>query len=406
MLMNRNSLQRIIFILCITISSIFAQEDNSFIEYLIGQTNLDSLISYVRILSGEDSVQLGDSKVLIRNRSTSQGRLLAAEYIKQKLEGFNLDVEEQIYSSGKNVIATQTGISYPDNNYIICAHYDAITTYCADDNASGVAAVLESARILSKYMLEYTLVFALWDEEEPNPGLYGSGYYASQAASSNMNIRGVLNLEMFGWDGNNDGVMDIHSSSVANSYALANLVYNTNLIFDLPLNPVIFHPGTGNSDHGSFWDEGFGAICISQAYWAEDFNPYYHSRRDRIDKFNLSFFHEMTKLAIASISTLAENLIATVGNEIQYIPITYSLDNYPNPFNNSTIIQYKIPKDEYIVLSIYNCLGEKVTELVNEYQRIGNYKVRFDADNISSGVYILTISTLTSMRSKKIILLK
>jgi hypothetical protein len=295
--------QRIISLFFVIISPAFAQDHFSHIETIINQTNLDSLVSYVRILTGEDSVQLGDSKVLIQDRKSNQGRALAAEFIRQKLNSFNLEATEQIYSNtGKNIIATQTGTLYPDNNYIICAHFDAVTGYCADDNASGVATVLESARILSKYQLEYTLIYALWDQEEP--GTIGSMYYASQAASSNMDIRGVVNLEMLGWDGNNDAVMDIDGSNVSNSTYLTNYVFNIISIYDLPLNPVIFNPGAGGSDHWPFWNEGFGATAISQAYYGGDFNPYYHSTGDRIDKFNLPFFQNLAKLAIGSVSSL------------------------------------------------------------------------------------------------------
>ena len=97
---------------------------------IINQTNLDSLISYVRILSGEDSVWIGSNKVLIRNRGGSGGDL-TAEYIKEKLSSYNLEVYEQNYSTtGKNVYAVQEGYLYPEKQYIICAHYDAVDVYC------------------------------------------------------------------------------------------------------------------------------------------------------------------------------------------------------------------------------------------------------------------------------------
>ena len=158
-------------------STIHSQTYNLFIEELISQTNLDSLVSFVRILSGEDSVIIGGTKVVIHHRISNNNNDLAADYIKQKLEGYGLDTYDQVYSThGRNIYAIQPGILYPDEQYIICAHYDAVDFYCADDDASGVAAVLEAARILSNYELDYTLIYALWDEEEI--GLIGSGYYA------------------------------------------------------------------------------------------------------------------------------------------------------------------------------------------------------------------------------------
>ncbi|MBN1559320.1 M28 family peptidase, partial [candidate division KSB1 bacterium] len=294
----------ICMIFIIGLSSLYAQEYDPFIADLVNQTCIDSLVRYVRILSGEESVWLGGAEVLIRQRVDSDGRALAAAYIKQKLQSYGLDTFEQIYSqSGKNIYARQAG-TLDENPYsIICAHYDAVTYYCADDNASSVAAVLEAARLLSRYQSDYTIVYALWDQEEID--LNGSRYYANQAAANDHDIRGVLNLEMLGWDSNNDGLFDIHTKNVANSVALANLLVHLVSVYDFPLDPTVYNPGSPDSDHSPFWQKGFGAICQSQAYWGGDFNPYYHSSQDRINKFNLTFFLQMSKLSIAAIATLS-----------------------------------------------------------------------------------------------------
>ena len=394
----------IFFLLCVL--PLYAQNYDPFIADLMNQTNLDSLTSFVRILSGEDSVKLGDSTVLIQHRINYPGNDLAAEYLKQKLESYGLDTYDQLYSEdGRNIYAIQPGTLYANQLFLICAHYDAVDYYCADDDASGVAAVLEAARILSSCQFNYTIIYALWDEEEF--GRIGSSYYASQADSNNSDIQGVLNLEMFGWDEDNDGLIDIHTRDIANSVALANLLIRIDSLYTLSLNPIIYNPGTTASDHSSFWDKGFSAIVFSEAYWGGDFNPYYHSSEDRIDKFNLSYFLELTKLAIGSISTLViENPIVSVENDVQSIPTAFILNNYPNPFNYSTIIHYELPNDEYVVVSIFNCLGEKVDELVNKFQSSGRYDIQFSADNLSSGTYIVTLNTSRVHRCGKIILLK
>ena len=79
-----------LIIFLISFSTIHSQSYNPFIEELINQTNLDSLVSFVRILSGEDSVMIGDTTVLIQHRISSQNNDLAADYIKQKLEGYGM----------------------------------------------------------------------------------------------------------------------------------------------------------------------------------------------------------------------------------------------------------------------------------------------------------------------------
>ena len=371
----------------------------------MNQTNLDSLVSYVRILSGEDSVVIGDSTVLIARRVSSTGNDLAAEYIKEKLETYGLEIYDQQYSSqGRNIYAIQRGAVYPEEYFIYCAHYDAVTYYCADDNASGVAAVLEAARILSNYQFEYSIVFALWDEEEI--GLVGSGFYAAQANSNDMDIKGVLNFEMSGWDSNNDGLMDIHTKPISNSVLLGHFLFAIDSIYNLPLQPVIYNPGTTASDHNSFWQNNYSAICFSEAYYGGDFNPYYHTAQDRIDKFNLLYFHNVAKLGVASTATLAqENFIVSV-KEDKIVPSSFSVNNYPNPFNNSTVIQYVIPEEGNISLDLYNSLGEKIENLSDGFKIAGEYEVYLNGNSLASGVYFIILRTSEHIYSHKILMLK
>lgn len=396
-----------LIIFCMAFFSLSAQTYDPFIADLMDQVSLDSLLSTVRILSGEEAVQLVDSTVVIQHRVDYWGNELAAEYLQRKLASYGVTTVSQDYSDyGRNIYAQQPGILDESRHYILCAHYDAVDYHCADDNASGVAAVLEAARILSRYQSNYTIVYALWDEEEI--GLLGSGFYAYQARADELDIHGVLNLEMFGWDSDNDGAIDIHSCDVANSRSLADLLVTIDSLYALPLQPVIHDPGSPDSDHGSFWEQGFGAIVFGEAYWADDFNPFYHSSQDRIDKFNTNYFLQLTKLTVASIAALAyENPdITAASEEALPAPATFALKNYPNPFNASTIIQYRLAADEHVVLTIFNSMGVKVAELLNGFQRAGNYEIRFAAEDISSGVYFATMTTPTCIQSQKIILLK
>jgi hypothetical protein len=399
----------IIFLTSFT--TIHSQTYNPFIEELINQTDLDSLVSFVRILSGEDSVMIGSTTVLIQHRISNMNNDLAADYIKQKLEGYELDTYDQVYSTnGRNIYAIQPGILYPDEQYIICAHYDAVDFYCADDNASGTAGVLEAARILSNYQLDYTLIYALWDEEEI--GLFGSAYYANQAFANNDDILGVVNFEMSGWDSDDDGKLDIHTSNIANSVALADLVFNIASVYNLSLAPVIYNPGTTASDHSPFWYKGYSAVVFSEAYYGGDSNPYYHTSEDRIDKFNLPYYHNIAKLAVGSISTLVNvNPIVAVEDEELNIPLSFDIQNYPNPFNPSTTIQFSIPfvvghRNTPVQLKVYDILGSEVAIIVNDEKPAGIYEVEWNADGLPGGVYIVTLNSSTTMIYTKMILLK
>ncbi|MFT4680697.1 MAG: Zn-dependent M28 family amino/carboxypeptidase, partial [Flavobacteriales bacterium] len=85
--------------------------------------------------------------------------------------------------TGENIVATQPGLEYPNQKYVICAHYDAMPTAiapAADDDGSGTATLIELARVLSQYEFVFTIEYGFWDEEEQ--GLVGSREYAEAAA--------------------------------------------------------------------------------------------------------------------------------------------------------------------------------------------------------------------------------
>ena len=88
-------------------------------------------------------------------------------------------------------------------------------------------------------------------------------------------------------------------------------------------------------------------------------------------------------------------------------PINYNLSqNYPNPFNPSTSINYTIPQDGNVKLSVYNLLGNEIAALVNNWQKSGSYTVKFNADDLSSGIYFYRIKAGNFTDTKKLILLK
>ncbi len=93
--------------------------------------------------------------------------------------------------------------------------------------------------------------------------------------------------------------------------------------------------------------------------------------------------------------------------DVNETPKTYQLlQNYPNPFNPSTIISYQLPKQGFVSLNIYNILGQKVAQIVNEVQNAGSYQANFDASNLPSGLYIYQIKAGSFVQSKKMMLLK
>ncbi len=88
-------------------------------------------------------------------------------------------------------------------------------------------------------------------------------------------------------------------------------------------------------------------------------------------------------------------------------PTVFALEqNYPNPFNPSTMISYSIPQSSFVTLKVYDIIGNEVATLVNQIQSAGRYDIRFDASNLSNGVYLYSIKTDNFTSTKKMILIK
>ncbi len=102
-----------------------------------------------------------------------------------------------------------------------------------------------------------------------------------------------------------------------------------------------------------------------------------------------------------------DDISVSVDEEISSLPKDFSLEqNFPNPFNPSTSIEYSVPSNEYVSLKVYDVLGNEITTLVNENQNPGNYTVNFDARNISTGVYFYKLQVGSFVQINKMLFLK
>lgn len=89
------------------------------------------------------------------------------------------------------------------------------------------------------------------------------------------------------------------------------------------------------------------------------------------------------------------------------LPTKFELEqNYPNPFNPSTTINFSLPEKGMVALNVYNLLGQKIAELVNEELSAGTYNYNFDASELASGIYVYMLQTNDIIQSKKMMLLK
>lgn len=293
----------ILSVLCVFVLIQFSYSQS--IQDIVNQVSNANLQLSVAELSGEQATLINGTSQTITSRVQGNNDL-TADYIEERLSAFpNLTVAVQEFNTvGKNIIATQLGQTNPDNIYIVCAHYDSVTTFCADDNATGVSAVLEIARLLSTQCIDNTIVYALWDEEEI--GLLGSNYYAQQAAdetngNTRDNILGVINMDMIGYDGDPPGTagdndFDIDVRSIANSIGIKDDLITILNTYTFDLNAIVVNPGTTASDHSRFWNQGYSAVLVGESWETNDQTPDYHTSNDRAEDLDFQYMTELTKL--------------------------------------------------------------------------------------------------------------
>jgi hypothetical protein len=413
------SIIRVFFItfLITFISTSFAQ-DTKTLSAIINSVNSDSLINTVKTLSGViPFINENTSITILTRHSDYQGNTDAAQYLFNKLKSYNLSPVVQSFSlTGKNILAVQNG-SESDKYVIICAHYDCCgNRMCksdssfiapgADDNASGAAAVLECARIISSISSKYSIIYALWDEEEQ--GLLGSKYYASIARSENKNIIAVVNLDMIAWDNNNDGKIEIHVNNSTDKVHISDSMMNVNNELIIGLNPVVIRPGSNASDQYFFWLNNYDAVMLIEGYTTNDFNPYYHSKMDSYDKFNRTYFLKASKLAIATVAKLSEvkNITSSIPKD-KLLPGSYVLhQNYPNPVNGNTIIEYALPADGYVKMDLFNVLGQKIKTIISEFKYAGTHREELNILDLVSGIYFYKLSVNNFVQIKKAVVIK
>ena len=118
-------------------------------------------------------------------------------------------------------------------------------------------------------------------------------------------------------------------------------------------------------------------------------------------------FRDSTNGANFFVMKIRQKLGTGVEQSDNYIPAQYILSqNYPNPFNSTTKIEFSIPKNDFVKLEIFDVLGRKVEELLNQELSAGFYEVEFNATDLSSGIYYYRFITNEFIQIKKAILLR
>jgi Zn-dependent M28 family amino/carboxypeptidase len=264
---------------------------------------------------------------------TSEHLAAVRQMCATRLAELGFEVEQQDYGTGVNVIGRLAGTIRPAEMVIVGAHYDTVD-FCpgADDNGSGVAGALETARVLAAEPHARTLVVACWDEEEK--GLVGSRAFAEREKRKNSQIMAVYNYDSIGYKSDAPNSQKVPAGLELlypeQAQKLKAADYRANfvlLLFDPasqqmvsdisrsveqagvpaasleanPSGPV--SPYLMRSDHASFWQQGYPAISIGDS--GENRNPNSHSPTDTVDTLD----HDFSIKIIAAVTASVRNTL-------------------------------------------------------------------------------------------------
>ena len=258
-------------------------------------------------------------------RYSEAERQRARDYLTQELRSFGWSLMEQPFATGINLKAQRPGTDPDAGAILVAAHYDSVdNSPGADDNATGVAAVLEVARLWGDRPTPRPLQVALFDQEEA--GLVGSYAYAEQAENLE-NLAGVIVLEMLGYACHTVGcqrqpdnftvetptdrgdfvavVGDTEHLPLLKAFEQA---HQTNppplLTLPVPLKGVLT-PVVLSSDHTPFWYKDIGAVMVTDTAYLR--NPHYHRTTDTPATLDRDFFTAVTQMVVNTTHVLLES---------------------------------------------------------------------------------------------------
>jgi hypothetical protein len=265
-----------------------------------------------RIYSYEKALFDFDSKYV-----TQPGNAHAATFLFDTYTSFGYTPRYQSFEyrirngpSGQtaNVIATLQGTVNPELVYVVSSHYDSVAAGPgADDDSSGTAALLETARLLADHPQPATIVFASFTGEEA--GLLGSREFVRRAVAENVKIVGALNNDMIGWanDHRLDNTIRYSNAGIRDVQHAAAMQFSNLITYD-----AVYYKST---DAASYY-EAYGDIVGGIGSYPVLGNPHYHQPHDLLETINHQLVTEVARTTTATLMLLASSPSRLNGLEV------------------------------------------------------------------------------------------
>jgi hypothetical protein len=246
------------------------------------------------------------------------GNRPAGEYIFDTFASFGYQPEYQWFEARSrgggapirtaNVIATLSGTENPELIYVLSSHYDSNARGPgADDNSSGVAILLEAARVLADHPQPATIVFAAFTGEES--GLLGSREYVRRAVENGDKFVGALNNDMIGWSNDHrlDNTIRYSNAGIRDVQHAAAFLFSDLITYD-----ALYYKST---DAAAYY-EAYGDIVGGIGSYPILGNPYYHQPGDLLETINHELVTESTRATVGALMLLASSPARLTGLEL------------------------------------------------------------------------------------------
>lgn len=373
-------------------------EVNPEIRALMDSVSVDSLKADIEHLCSYYNRRF-DSRYIYEVQDWLAGRYQAFGVDTVMLHDFKVHKEGYPEETADNIIAVKWGTKTPEEFVVCGAHYDSwnddgtdpdtIRSPGADDNASGVAGILETARLLSHHTFDRTIIFANWNAEEI--GLKGSAAYAADCAEQRMDIVAYFNLDMTGYleEGSEihvnlmftgqDSLLGNYTKQFSRTYFPEMRIWQDWLAW-------------GDSDYSSFNRNGYPAIHPFEDVRAS--SPFIHSRQDvlGLSVNNLDQSKRFTELNLGLVATLAG--LNHHGLTEQQEP---QVALYPNPAKEAVTV---LAEEGLQHISICNLLGQPVTTVLLN----GQSQYTLNTSGFATGIYVVNITTETGIAFTKLVI--
>ena len=297
-------------------------------------------VSTPRIYAYEKALFEFDSKHISR-----PGNKLASAYLFEMYKSFGYAPELQWFEranalGGKtaNVVAVLKGTTNPELIYVVSSHYDSnAMSPGADDDSSGTAALLETARIMAKRAQPATIVFASFTGEEA--GLLGSREFVRRAVADKQAIVGALNNDMVGWanDERLDNTIRYSNPGIRDVQHGAAIQFTKLITYD-----ALYYKST---DAAAYY-EAFGDIVGGIGSYPVLSSPHYHQAHDVLETINHQLVAEVAKTTAATLMLLASSPSRLNGMKVDsFTGGTASISWTPSPETGVTgyIVTYGPP---------------------------------------------------------------